>query len=141
MRQVVADSLLEPRLLASFLAGFAGFALALATIGIYGIVAYSVTQKMHEMGVRVALGASYSDVLALVLRKGALLVGVGMLLGIPAALAMSRVMRSLLYGISPRDLTVFAGVPALLVMVALAASYVPARRAAKVDPTVALRYE
>jgi putative ABC transport system permease protein len=141
MRQVVADSLSEPRLLASFLAGFAGFALALACVGIYGIIAYSVTQRMHEMGVRVALGASRSDVLALVLRKGAWLAGVGMLVGIPAALAISRLMSSLLYGISPRDLTVFAGVPVLLVMVALAASYIPARRAAKVDPTVALRYE
>jgi putative ABC transport system permease protein len=141
MRQVVADSLSEPRLLSSFLAGFAGFALALASIGIYGIIAYSVAQRMHEMGLRLALGASPSDVLALVLRKGAWLAGLGLLVGIPAALAMSRAMRSLLYGISPRDLTVFAGVPVLLVMVALAASYVPARRAAKVDPTVALRYE
>jgi predicted permease len=141
MRQVVADSLSEPRLLASFLAGFAGFALALACIGIYGIIAYSVTQRMHEMGVRLALGASPSDVLALVLRKGALLAGAGMVLGIPAALAISRLMRALLYGISPRDLTVFAGVPALLAIVALAASFIPAHRAAKVDPTVALRYE
>jgi len=141
MRQVVADSLSEPRLLSSFLAGFAGFALALASIGIYGIIAYSVAQRMREMGVRLALGASPSDVLALILRKAAWLAGTGLLVGIPAALAMSRAMRSLLYGISPRDLTVFAGVPLLLVMVALAASYVPARRAAKVDPTVALRYE
>jgi ABC-type antimicrobial peptide transport system permease subunit len=96
---------------------------------------------MHEMGVRVALGASPSDVLALVLRKSALLAGAGMLLGIPAALALSRAMRSLLYGISSRDLTVFAAVPVLLVMVALAASFIPARRAGRVDPTVALRYE
>jgi ABC-type antimicrobial peptide transport system permease subunit len=93
------------------------------------------------MGIRVALGASYGDVLGLVLRKGALLAGAGVALGIPAALAVSRVMGSLLYGTSPRDLTVFAGVPVLLVLVALAASYLPARRAAKVDPMVALRHE
>jgi putative ABC transport system permease protein len=96
---------------------------------------------MHEMGVRLALGASPSDVLTLVLRKGALLAGAGMVLGIPAALAISRLMRALLYGISPRDLTVFVGVPVLLAIVALAASFIPAHRAAKVDPTVALRYE
>ena len=141
MRQVVADSLSEPALMASFLASFAAFALLLAAIGIYGITSYSVTQRTHEMGIRVALGASYGDVLGLVLRKGALLAGAGVALGIPAALAVSRVMGSLLYGTSPRDLTVFAGVPVLLVLVALAASYLPARRATKVDPMVALRYE
>jgi putative ABC transport system permease protein len=141
MRQVVADSLSEPRLMTWFVAGFALFALVLAVIGIYGITAYSVAQRTHEMGIRVALGASRGDILKLVLRKGALLAGAGMLLGIPAALAMSRVMGSLLYGISPRDLTVFAGVTALLVVAALAASYVPARRAARVDSMAALRYE
>jgi putative ABC transport system permease protein len=141
MRQVVADSLSKSTLLASFLAGFAGLALALAAIGIYGLIAYSVTQRMQEMGVRVALGASSGDLLALVLRKGALLAGAGVAVGIPAALAMSRVMGSLLYGTSPRDLSVFLGVPAVLVLVALAASYFPARRAAKVDPIVALRWE
>jgi len=141
MQQVVADSLLEHRLLASFLAGFAGFALALAAIGIYGLIAYSVTQRMQEMGVRVALGASPGDVLALVLGKGALLAGAGVVVGIPAALAVSRVIGSLLYGVSPHDLTVFLGVPAVLIVVALAASYFPARRAAKVDPIVALHWE
>jgi len=141
MRQVVADSLSEPRLLTGFLGAFAGFALVLTAIGVYGITAYSVSQRMHEMGIRVALGASYADLLRLILRRGALLAGVGVVISIPAALAMSRVMGSLLYGISPRDLTVFVAVPAVLVAVALAASYVPARRAAKVDPMVALRYE
>lgn len=141
MRQVVADSLSEPRLMTSCLAGFALFALVLATIGVYGVTAYSVTQRIHEMGVRVALGASHGDILGLVLRRGAWLAGLGTALGIPAALALSRVMRSLLYGISPRDLTIFVGVPAALLFVGLAASYLPARRAAKVDPMVALRYE
>jgi putative ABC transport system permease protein len=141
MRQVVADSLSEPRLMTSFVSGFALFALLLAVIGIYGITAYSVEQRMHEMGIRVALGASRSDVVGLVLRKGALLAGCGAAIGIPVALALSQVMGSLLYGISPRDLVVFGGVPVLLLSVALAASYLPACRAAKVDPMVALRYE
>ncbi|HUJ31186.1 MAG TPA: ABC transporter permease [Candidatus Acidoferrum sp.] len=141
MPQVVADSLSEPMLLTSFLAGFAGFALALAAIGIYGIVAYSVSQRMREMGIRVALGASRGTILALILRRGAVLAGVGVALGVPLALAMSRLMGSLLYGISPRDLTVFVGVPILLFAVALAACLIPARRAMRVDPIVALRCE
>jgi putative ABC transport system permease protein len=141
MPQVVADSLSEPMLLTSFLAGFAGFALVLAAIGIYGITAYSVSQRMHEMGIRVALGASRSTILALILRRGAVLAGVGVALGIPLALAMSRLIGSLLYGVSPRDLTVFVGVPILLVAVALAACCIPARRAMRVDPLLALRYE
>jgi putative ABC transport system permease protein len=141
MRQVVADALSEPRLLMSFLTGFAAFALLLAAIGIYGIVEYSVRQRMHELGVRIALGASSGDVLRLVLRKGTVLAAAGAAVGIPAVLAGSRLMGSLLYGISPRDLTVFAAVPVVLLLVALAACYVPARRAARVDPLIALRSE
>jgi putative ABC transport system permease protein len=141
MGKVVADSLSEPALLATFLASFAVFALLLAAIGVYGITSYSVTQRMHEMGIRIALGASSGNVLEMILRRGVLLAGAGIVLGIPAALALSRVIGSMLFGIGPRDLTVFAGMPVLLVLVALAASYFPARRAAKVDPMVALRYE
>ena len=141
MRQVIADSLIETRLIAWFIAGFAAFALALAAVGIYGVIAYSVSQRTHEMGVRIALGASYDDVMTLVLKKGALLAGAGIVIGVPAALAASRVMASLLYGVSPHDGIVFIGVPCVLLLVALAASYVPARRAAKVDPVVALRAE
>jgi putative ABC transport system permease protein len=141
MREVVSDSLSGTRLLMQFLAGFAVFALLLDAIGIYGIVDYSVRQRKHEMGIRVALGASYRNVIGLVLRKGALPAAVGVLLGLPVALAASGMLRALLYGISPRDLTVFAGVPVVLLIVALGASFLPARRAAKVDPIVALRCE
>ena len=141
MRKVVADSLSESTLMAWFLTGFAAFALLLATMGIYGVTSYAVTQRMQEIGIRIALGASRSNMLDFILRRGALLAGGGVALGVPAALALSRVMGSALFGIGPRDLTVFAGMPVLLVLAALAASYVPARRATKVDPMVALRYE
>ena len=141
MSQVVADSLSEPRLLTSFLVGFAAFALLLAAIGIYGIIEHSVRQRMHEMGVRVALGATSTDLLTMVLGRSLRLVGVGAALGIPVALAESRLIGSLLYGVSPHDLAVFLSVPAVLALVALGASYVPARRATKVDPIAALRWE
>ncbi|HMD96446.1 MAG TPA: ABC transporter permease [Terriglobia bacterium] len=141
MRQVVSDSVSQSRLMTAFLAGFAGFALVLAAIGIYGITAYSVTQRLHEIGIRVALGASRRDVFELVVSRGALLAGAGVAVGIPAALAITRFIGSLLYGVSPRDVTVFISIPAVLVLVTLAASYIPGRRAAKVDPMVALRYE
>ncbi|MGO8787753.1 MAG: ABC transporter permease [Terriglobia bacterium] len=141
MRKVVADSLSEPALMASFLASFAVFALLLAAIGIFGITSYSVTQRMHEVGIRIALGASRGNVFGLILRRGALMASAGVALGIPAALSLSRVIGSMLFGTGPRDLAVFAGMPVLLVLVALAASYIPARRATKVDPMVALRHE
>ena len=141
MQQVVSDSIAGARLVSSILGGFALFALALAALGIYGVIAYSVSQRTHEIGIRVALGASRGNVLTLVVRKGLLLSLAGVAIGVPAALAASRVTASLLYGVSPRDVTVFAGVPVVLVVVSLAASYIPARRAAKVDPIQALRAE
>jgi len=141
MREVVSDSLSGTRLLMQFLAGFALFALLLDAIGIYGIVDYSVRQRTHEMGIRVALGASYGSVLRLVLQKGTLPAAAGVLLGLPAALAASGLLRAMLYGIGPRDLTVFLGVPVVLLLVALGASILPARRAARVDPVIALRCE
>ena len=141
MREVVADSLTESRLMASLLSGFAVFALLLAAIGIYGIVDYSVRQRRREMGIRMALGATYGDVVALVVRKGALPAVAGVAVGVPLALAGAGVIRAMLYGTSPRDLTVFMGVPALLLLVAVGASYLPARRAAKVDSMAALRCE
>ncbi len=141
MHEVISDSLSESRLLMQFLAGFAIFALLLDAIGIYGIVEYSVRQRTHEMGIRMALGASYGNVVRLILRKGTLPTAAGVALGVPAALAVSGLLRALLYGISPRDLTVFLGVPAVLILIALAASFLPARRAAKTDAILALRCE
>ena len=141
MKQVVNDSLSESRLMTKYLVGFAAFALLLAAIGIYGIVAYSVRQRLHEIGIRAALGASYGSLLGSVLSKGVQLSIIGVAVGIPAALAISGVMASVLYGISPRDITVFVTVPVILILAALVASYLPARRAAKVDPMIALRCE
>ncbi len=141
MRQVVSDSLAQPRSMTELISGFAAFALLLAAIGIYGLVAYSVRQRLHEIGVRIALGASRGDVLRLIVRRGAGLSLLGILVGTPAALAASRVISSLLYGISPLDVMVYVSVPAVLILVALAASYLPARKAARVDPSMALRYE
>ena len=141
MDQVVADSMAEPALLASFVAGFAAFALLLAAIGIYSIMAYSVSQRTHEMGVRMALGAERCDIFRLVLHRGAVLTGLGIALGIPAAFAASQMIGSLLYGITSRDTAVYTAVLLLLISVSLAASYFPARRATKADPAAALRSE
>ena len=123
------------------LAMAAGLALLLASIGIYGVISYTVTQRTRELGVRTALGATRRDLIALVLRQGAALTLVGMALGVGAALGLTRVLRTLLYGVGVTDLATFLLVPLVLTLVGLAASYVPARRAARVDPLVAMRAE
>ena len=120
---------------------FAIVALLLASIGIYGVVSYSVSQQTHYIGVRVALGASPSDILRMVLKQGLLLAVMGMALGIAAALGLMRLLTSLLYQVSSSDATTFAAVAGVLFVVALLACYLPARRATKIDPLVALRYE
>ena len=120
---------------------FAGVALALAVVGIYGVMSYAITQRTNEIGVRVALGAQQRDVLWLILGQGLRLALVGGSLGIAASFALTRYMSHLLYGISPRDPQTFAAIPFALLGVALLACYVPARRAMRVDPIVALRYE
>jgi ABC-type antimicrobial peptide transport system permease subunit len=120
---------------------FAAVALTLATVGLYGLLSYSVARRTQEIGVRVSLGAQRSDVLRLILGEGARLALIGIVLGIVASLAVTRLMSSLLFGIKPSDPLTFITVAALLSLVALFASYVPARHAMRVDPMVALRYE
>ncbi len=131
-----------PARIATILLGFfAALALLLAAVGIYGVISYTVGQRMREIGIRIALGAGKADLLKLVLGKGGLLIAAGAAVGLLGAVALTRFMQSLLTGISPNDPLTFFGVTLVLIAVALAASYVPARRASRVDPTVALRYE
>jgi putative ABC transport system permease protein len=126
----------------AFLMGlFAVVALLLASVGIYGVIAYSVSRRTHELGVRVAMGAVRADILGLVLRQGMRLVTIGILVGLAASLFMTRLLSSLLYGIGAADALTFVGVVVLLLGVAVLACYLPARRATKVDPIVTLRYE
>jgi len=141
LEQVVADSLNRPRLLALLLAVFALVALALATVGTYGVLAYAVEERRHEMGIRMALGATARDVLRLVVSQGMRPVVAGLVLGVVGAFALRQVLSSLLYGVAPTDPMTFATVPLLLVVVALAACLFPGRSATKVDPAVALRQE
>jgi ABC-type antimicrobial peptide transport system permease subunit len=120
---------------------FACLAFILAAVGIYGVVSYSVTQRTREIGIRIALGAKQSDVLRLVLGEGFRLTMLGVILGLAGAFAATRVLTSLLFEVKPRDPAIFIGLSILFLAVALLASYIPARRATKVDPLVALRYE
>jgi len=141
MDDTLSASIANSRLVVLLFGVFALFALLLATVGIYGVISYSVAQHTHEIGIRMALGAQRTDVLRLVVEQGMKLTLLGVVAGITAALVLTRVMASLLYGVSPTDPLVFAGVGLLLTIVALLACYIPARRASKVDPMVALRYE
>jgi putative ABC transport system permease protein len=141
LAEQVRLSLLPARVTAGLLGVFGLLALVLATVGIYGVVSYSVANRTHEIGIRTALGAQSKDILKLVLREGMVMVAIGVALGLGVAFAATRVISSFLYGVSATDPITFLGVSVLLATVALAACFVPARRAAKVDPTVALRYE
>jgi predicted permease len=141
LNQQLAQSVSTQRFSMTLLVLFAGLALTLAAIGVYGVAAYMAAQRTHEVGVRMALGAQPVDIVKLVLGEGLRLGLVGVLVGIASALALTRVMRNLLYGVSATDPLTFFAVSAVLVGVALAACYLPARRAARVDPIVALRFE
>jgi putative ABC transport system permease protein len=139
--QHVSESVAQPHFNTLLLGIFAGLALALAAVGLYGVVAYSVVQRTHEFGVRMALGAERQDVLRMVLGQGIVLTLAGVGIGVAGALALTRFLGSLLFGIRPNDPATFVAVLLVMTVVALLASYIPARRATKVDPIVALRYE
>ena len=139
MDVVLADSLADRRFILLLLGVFGGAALLLATLGVYSVISFLVAQRRQEIGVRVALGARSEDVLRLVLRQGATLALVGIAIGAVAALGLTRLIAGLLYGVSATDPISFVGVMVLLTIVALLASFVPARRAAKVDPMTVLR--
>ena len=141
MDSVIEANLARPRFTMLLLAGFAGMALLLAGVGLYGVVAGAVAQRTREIGVRVALGARYVDVVRLVMRRGAMLVGLGLAIGVASSLALGRFVSSLLYEITPRDPLTLVGAATFLALVSAVAAFIPARRAARLDPMVALRTE
>jgi len=141
MDSLVSDSISSRRFLMILLVAFATLALVLASVGVYGVISYAVGQRTHEIGIRMALGARSQDILQLILGLGGKLAATGVVAGLVAALGLTRLMASFLYGVGATDPFTFAGVAVLLSVVALAACYIPARRAARVDPMVALRYE
>jgi putative ABC transport system permease protein len=141
MEQLIATSVARARFNALLLALFAALALILASVGIYGVMAYAVVQRTREIGIRIALGAQSRDVLKMIVGQGMMLTLIGVGLGLVGAFALTRLMSSLLFGVSATDPLTFAVVSFLLSAVAFLACYIPARRATRVDPMVALRYE
>jgi predicted lysophospholipase L1 biosynthesis ABC-type transport system permease subunit len=139
MEDLVEDQVGQRRLLVELLGSFAGVALLLALIGIYGIIAYSVAQRTQEVGIRRALGAQRIDILRIVVGQGLILALAGIVIGLGGALALTRVMKALLFHVSTTDPATFAGIALLFLLVALIASYIPARRATRIDPMSALR--
>src|SRR5262249_23544967 len=141
MDQILHVSLARPRFNTTLLGVFAGLATILGAIGIYGLMSYSVSQRTQEIGVRMALGARRGDVARIVLGQGLRVVLAGVAVGLLGAFAATRLMATLLFGVTPTDAVTFAVVPALIVAVAMMACYVPVRRATQIDPLKALRYE
>jgi len=141
MDQLVADKLARPRFNAVLFDSLSALALLLAAVGIYGTLAYSVAQRTGELGIRAALGAQTKDILKLVIEQGMRLVAVGLVLGLVTSFGVTRLMAKLLFGVSATDPPTFAVIALLLVAVALLACWIPARRATKVDPMIALRHE
>jgi len=141
MEELLGSSVSKSRFSALLLSIFAGLALVLASVGIYGVMSYSVTQRSHEIGIRMALGAQRRDVVRMVVVHGMLLSLAGIAVGLVGSFALTRVLGGLLYGVSSTDPVTFAAISATLVLVALAACFIPARRASRVDPMVSLRYE
>jgi putative ABC transport system permease protein len=141
MEHIVAGAVARQRFSMLLLAIFAGVALVLAAVGIYGVMSYSVAQQTREIGIRMALGAQRSDVLKMTIKQGLKLVSLGLIIGLGAAFVLTRVMTTLLFGISATDPLTFATISLVLLAVALLASYIPSVRAMRVDPMVALRYQ
>jgi putative ABC transport system permease protein len=141
MEQRLSKAVSQPRVRTTLIALFAVVALILACVGIYGVISYSVAQRTHEIGIRMALGAPRSHVLGIVIKQALLLTGTGVLIGLIASYLLTRLMEELLFGVQPHDLPTFAATSLVLASTALLASYLPAWRASRVDPLVALRYE
>ena len=139
MEGLLSASLARTRFATAIMAAFAGMALLLAGLGIYGLVTYNVEERTHEIGIRVALGASHGGILRMVLRQGMTLAAIGVLIGVCASLAATKLLQGLLFGISGNDPATFLGVAFMLSVIALAACYIGARRATSVDPMAALR--
>jgi len=141
MDELMTEAVAPPRFRTILVSMFAVVGVLLAAIGIYGVMAYAVTERTHELGVRIALGANRGDVLRIVLGEAAWLAGWGVVLGVAGAFGATRLIQTLLFGVTPTDTLTFAAIAMLLTATAFVASYIPARRATRVDPMVALRYE
>jgi len=141
MDEVVAQSLNNDRFRTILLGLFGGLGLLIVTVGVYGVVSYFVVQRTHEFGVRMAMGATQANVLGMVLKQGLVMAAIGVVLGVAASMALTRLLASMLFEVKPDDALTLIGASAVMIIVTMAACWIPARRATRVDPLVALRYE